>query len=228
MAENEFVKMHYADQIQALTWLIEERFHRLPLESQKLLRFGGGTALAMYYFQHRLSFDVDLFATDQQVLDFFRPKIWLDESRYFNTDEYIDEHNHVGFLSHNNIRVDILASSSYQDGYIDQTKNYFPINIVVESIEDIIAKKIVFRNKLNKTRDIIDIAIALEHDQELFSQLISKEFVNREHLSVLAHSIEGLEKSKFEMEIEIVAPFEKYIQIAQNAPEMVLDGIKKL
>ncbi len=71
----DFIKENYSYQIQAL-----EQFYPVIKSaiSQGVLpygiRFGGGTALAMYYFQHRLSFDIDLFLTNQQYLSFFSPK----------------------------------------------------------------------------------------------------------------------------------------------------------
>ena len=64
----DFIREHYGEQINAFKWLIEERFGYLPNQNSSLLRFGGGTALAIYYFQHRKSFDIDLFAIDQQCL----------------------------------------------------------------------------------------------------------------------------------------------------------------
>lgn len=228
MDKIDFVRKHYSDQIQALNWLIEERFGVLPKEGHSLLRFGGGTALAMYYFQHRLSFDIDLFAVDQQVLDFFRPKTWLEESRFFNTEEYTDQNNHVGFLTNNGIKVDILTSSSYSNGLLDQTKNYFPIDIVVESIEDIIAKKIVFRNMQNKTRDIIDIAIALDHNPALFSGLLLNSYVEKEHLETLKRSVYEIDRARYEAEFAIVEPFDNFKNIASNAPEIIIAKLDTL
>ncbi|MDY0120565.1 MAG: hypothetical protein RBR54_01375 [Sulfurimonas sp.] len=31
----------------------------------------------MYYFQHRLSFDIDLFVTDVQILNYLSPKHFI-------------------------------------------------------------------------------------------------------------------------------------------------------
>ena len=60
----EFIKEHYSEQIDALNHFIEDAYQFLPNQDHSLIRFGGGTALAIYYFQHRLSFDIDLFVTD--------------------------------------------------------------------------------------------------------------------------------------------------------------------
>lgn len=224
-----FVRTHYADQIQAFNWLIEERFGVLPASNSALLRFGGGTALAMYYFQHRLSFDIDLFATDAQVLGYFSPKVWLEESRYFKSNDYIEQADHIGILSHNNIKVDILISSNFsRNPHIDSSRDFFSTDIYVEDIKDIIAKKIVFRNDQNKTRDIIDIAVSLSNDGSLLSDLLKTEAVTIEHLAKLNASLKRLDSEKFFAEVDIVEPFKAYRDISINAPEIVLDEINKI
>jgi hypothetical protein len=226
MGKLEFVKEHYADQIQAFNWLIEERFGALPNTDSSLLRFGGGTALAMYHFQHRLSFDIDLFAVDAQVLGYFSPKVWLEESRYFKSDDYIDQSNHVGFLSHNGIKVDILISTNLSENYfIDASREIFPVDVYVEDIKDILAKKIVFRSGQNKTRDIIDIAISVSHDKMIISDMVQSNLIKLEDLLILKGSLEKLNRDKFVYEIDIVAPFSEYRDIAETAPEIIKDSI---
>ena len=59
-----FILATYAKQIKALNDLIQECKVLLPNNDLSLIRFGGGTALAIYHFQHRKSFDIDLFVTD--------------------------------------------------------------------------------------------------------------------------------------------------------------------
>jgi hypothetical protein len=74
----DFIKKHYSDQIEALISFYQETSMKsMPKGS---IKFGGGTALAMYYFQHRLSFDIDLFVNDIQYMDYLRPKMWIEET----------------------------------------------------------------------------------------------------------------------------------------------------
>lgn len=135
-----FIQNYYSEQIIALELFLNETGAKsIPNEK---LKFGGGTALAIYYFQHRLSFDIDLFVEDIQYLDFIRPKLWIEESSHFNPSEYIDQHNHIGLITSNDIKVDILPDSNSTEGFIDNTKEIFPFDIYIESIENILAKKI--------------------------------------------------------------------------------------
>lgn len=55
---------------------------------------------------------------------------------------------------------------------IDNSKKLVDFDLYIEDITDIIAKKITFRKKDNKTRDIIDIAICLKSNPNLFNELI--------------------------------------------------------
>lgn len=229
MDKLDFIREQYGEQIKAFRWLIEERFRYLPNQNSSLLRFGGGTALAIYYFQHRKSFDIDLFAIDQQVLNYLSPKTWIEESRHFNTSEYIDQAHHVGLLSNNNIKVDILVSADFiEPPLIDASRELFPIDIYVESISDIIAKKIVFRNTQNKTRDIIDIAVVLSKDPNILASMVQKGAVSVENIKTLQNAIKGLNREKYVYETEIVEPFAHYLDIVKTAPEIILEECSRL
>jgi len=122
-----FIKEHYAEQIHALNSFIEDAYKFLPNKDYSTIRFGGGTALAIYYFQHRLSFDIDLFVTDIQILNYLSPKHWIDETDKFNTSKYIDLSNHIRVLEKkNNIKVDVLVSQSASSNYfLDDSKDIF-------------------------------------------------------------------------------------------------------
>ena len=219
----EFIQEHYSEQIDALNRFIEDAYQFLPNQDYSLIRFGGGTALAIYYFQHRLSFDIDLFVTDLQVLNYLSPKHWIDETTNFNNSKYIDLSNHIRVLEKkNNIKVDVLVTQDASTDYLlDNSKTIFSSDVYVESIEDIIAKKIVYRRNDNLTRDIIDIAIAINHADNILEKLLVAEKINKVDIQDLYDSLQRLDRKTFDEEIEIVAPFEKYIDDARNAPEII-------
>lgn len=74
----EFIHENYVEQIKALELFFKDAFSSTI--DRNVIKFGGGTALSIYYFQHRLSFDIDLFLTDQQYLSYFSPKHWIEET----------------------------------------------------------------------------------------------------------------------------------------------------
>jgi len=232
MKNIKFIEEHYLEQIDALNSFIKDVYCYLPNQDHSLIRFGGGTALAIYYFQHRLSFDIDLFVTDIQILNYLSPKHWIDETDNFNSSKYIDLSNHIRVLDKkNNIKVDVLVSqlwASSSDFLIDDSKSIFNSTVYVESIEDIIAKKIVYRRNDNLTRDIIDIAISIKYADNILKKLYINEKINKEDIQGLYDSIMSLDRETFDEEIEIVAPFEQYINDAKNAPEIICETCREL
>ena len=219
----DFIREHYQDQVKAYNAFIKEAYPYLPDKNNSFIRFGGGTALAIYYFQHRLSFDIDLFVTDIQVLNYLSPKHWIEETNLFNSSSYIDLSNHIRVLhKENNIKIDVLVAQGASKGYlVDDSKKIFDTIIYVESIEDIIAKKIVYRRNDNLTRDIIDIAISIKYADNILQKLYDLEKINKNDVQELYNSLLGLDLNTFREEVEIVQPFEKYLDDAFNAPEII-------
>lgn len=222
----EFIKESYQDQITALELFFKDAFAKtLPKD---IIKFGGGTALSIYYFQHRLSFDIDLFLIDQQYLSYFSPKHWIEDTSNFNGSQYIDIHNHIGVVSANNIKVDILVDSSSDTVLIDDTKTIFPFDIRVESIEDILAKKIVFRKKDNKARDIFDIAVAIQNDENILHNLLKNKRVTDEDLQIFQTALESINMQKYKTTIDLIEPINEYLSLADEAPDFILSSLKNL
>lgn len=125
--------------------------------------------------------------------------------------------------------MDVLVSQNSSSDYLlDDSKEIFNSDVYVESIEDIIAKKIVYRRNDNLTRDIIDIAIAIKLNDGIFDRMLESGLINEQDLSELKNSLESLDTETFLEEIEIVAPFENYMNDAINAPEIIISECNKL
>lgn len=218
-----FIHKNYSEQIKALELFFKEtNTNSIPISK---IKFGGGTALSIYYFQHRLSFDIDLFVEDGQYLDFLRPKLWIEESSNFNANEYIDQYNHIGLVTSNDIKVDILTDMNSTEYFIDDTKKIFPFDIYIESIENILAKKITFRKTDNKARDIFDLATAISKDKFIIQNMLKSDKIMMDDILILQKSIENLNHKKYMIEIEIVEPFEEFKTIAKNAQHIILENI---
>lgn len=225
---HQFILETYTKQIKALNDLVGECKRLLPNNDLSFLRFGGGTALAIYYFQHRKSFDIDLFVTDPQLLNYLSPKHWIDDSSTFNTAKYIDLANHIRLLTKENIKIDILVSQDFiSHPIIDNSQAFFDETIYVESLEDILAKKIVYRKDQNKSRDIIDLSVALYHDEFIFEKLLKYEAVSLQDLRDLHNALQRLDCQRYLDEIDLVEPIQYYLEVAKNAPNTIMQGLKK-
>ena len=98
MLDTDFIRERYSPQIDALNQFIKDAYPLLPNNDSSYIRFGGGTALAIYYFQHRRSYDIDLFVTDAQIMNYLSPKHWLEDTEMFNRDSYKDMPDHIRVL----------------------------------------------------------------------------------------------------------------------------------
>lgn len=224
-----FILETYAKQIKALNDLISECRKLLPNNDLSFIRFGGGTALAIYHFQHRKSFDIDLFVTDPQILSYLSPKHWLEDSRLFHTAKYIDLANHIRLLTKENIKIDILVSQDFiGHPIIDDSHAFFHENIYVESLEDILAKKIVYRKDQNKSRDIIDLSVALHHDIAIFERLLGSGAVTIQDLRDLHKALSRLDTQRYLDEIDLVEPIKFYREIAKQAPASIKQVLIKI
>lgn len=214
---------NYSEQIEAIQTIspiLKMLQYHIPRQE---FRFGGGTALAIYYFQHRLSFDLDFFVGDCQYLDYIRPKLWIDDYPNFSS-EYIDQAHHIG-VSTKNTKIDFLYCSFYGEPIFDESREIFACDFYIESIEDIVAKKITFRKKENKTRDIIDIAIALHHSPCLFEKLLDLGAIELQDLEVLLEKISTLNLEKYHQQVQIIQPTQKYKQIINEAPKFLCQSL---
>lgn len=222
----DFANKAYKNQIEAL-----QQFYTTAIclaikngMPQDGIVFGGGTALAIYYFQHRPSFDIDLFVRDRQFIDFLSPKHWIDDSQNFKN-SYIDLAHHIRIHSQNNTKIDILVDEQNSDFTIDNSKKIFDFDVNIESLESIISKKIIHRGNQNKTRDIFDITVALENEPRIFEKMLSHNRLDEKHLLGLQNSLQTINSEKYNDGIEALSPFENYRHIAKNAKEKILEKL---
>ena len=202
--------------------------HSLNHFRKRLLNLVVGQHFLSTISNYRLSFDIDLFLIDQQYLSYFSPKRWIEDTNNFNGSQYIDSHNHIGVVSANDIKVDILVDSSSDSILIDDTKTIFPFDIRIESIEDILAKKIVFRKKDNKARDIFDIAVALKKDNDILNDLLKNARVTKEDLQIFKTSLESINMQKYKTAIDLIEPIGEYLTLADEAPDFILAFLKRI
>ena len=225
---------NFKQQIDALNTV----YHNLlrPIEKQismsKWWLFGGGTALSIFHFQHRVSFDLDIFITESQIFDFLDPKWFIDETDLFDNSNYrfdaLKKHLQLR-TKKSNIKVDFLLNESI----IKQPKQNMILELdyklYYETIEDIIAKKIKWRKKDNIARDIFDIAMSISHDKDILQKLIHSRFINYNDIEILAQSLKTLNAKEYKIEIEKIKPQTKeYEMIAKNADKIILSSIKDI
>jgi len=137
---------------------------------------GGGTALAAYYWNHRYSTDIDIFThSEVDISLLFRPSKWDKNFKKIMQElGYTESKIHpiyTEFALKENFKMQFLSTA-------DKTKNPYKLvklwdmDILLESVEEIIAKKIYFRAYKGNARDLFDIAIAIHKDPSILNKLL--------------------------------------------------------
>jgi len=198
------------------------------LKSKDLLdvaALGGGTALSAYYWNHRYSTDIDIFVhSKQDITLLLRPKEWS-----VNFLQMLEKLGYNGDCKVHPVYTEIVIKDSYKIQFFsveDKTRNpYHRVDlwgekIQIESVEEIIAKKIFYRAHKGNARDLFDIAIAIHKKPSLFSDLlIPMEKFKELFATVSKIKHNGELQKEYIAEIKLMNPNEKYLALAMNTIE---------
>jgi len=144
-------------QIAALKIAWREILHRIP---PNIWSWGGGKVLALYYFNHRFSFDIDIFVRDPQYFSFLSPKWYIDETDAFDAD-YSERADHIALKTAGGIKVDLILAPILIDDSSPNTLLDTGFQFHVDTVREIITAKLKYRRNDNNARDIFDIAVAV-------------------------------------------------------------------
>ena len=206
-----------------------------PIEEKSTLKnwwvFGGGTALSIFHFNHRKSFDIDIFVTEAQLFDFLNPKWFIDETTLFNDKDYrFDGSNHhLALKTKDDIKVDFLLNEVVINMPIKNAILDLDFDLHYESVEDIIAKKVKWRKEDNLARDIFDLAVALTKDRNILQSLLNSRFISFDDLEKLTNALDDLNTTQYKLEIDKIEPqTDEYMKIAMKGKDIIQASIKEI
>lgn len=137
---------------------------------------GGGTVL-MFYYGHRKSKDIDIFVPDPQFLGYVNPRLGGRGEEV--TTDYMDGTEFVKlFLPEG--EIDFVASSTLTENPFEEHE-VLGRKILLETPIEIIAKKLWYRGDRATPRDLLDLALVIEHH---YSEII-------DHSDVFVKNIEA-------------------------------------
>jgi hypothetical protein len=152
---------------------------------------GGGTVL-MFRFEHRLSKDIDFFLRDVQWLGFLSPR--LNEAIAAMIDGYEEQANSVKLIFPAG-DIDFVAAGAVTNAEPTDKLEFHGYSFPLESTEEILAKKLLYRPASFKPRDVFDLAVAIEKDPKAAARAVTatssrREVLSRrlEHLAQLGHA----------------------------------------
>lgn len=207
--------------------------------------FGGGTALSAYYWQHRFSTDIDMFIHTQgkeKPLDLIRPLLRDSEIKKqlkaIGYDDSLKESG-ISFPGHY-LEVSINAHEKIQffesRGYTSTPYILSTVlgqTILIESVDEIIAKKIFYRADKANARDIFDIALAVHKDPMSIKRILDGSRVKLSHIETLIKALERVigdsaAQELYEIDITMMNPTKIYFKLALKAPIYLFDYLYTL
>ena len=169
---------------------------------------GGGTALSMLYYRHRLSYDIDIFIESfgeiQRILD-HQEEIAANLGIYRNV--ILSSPTGVTFVlddEAHGLKLDFIYSPALTSKPFVQHDVFDHDNITVQTPLEIVAKKLKFREKVT-IRDFVDYAIAEEKDG-LLSKLKTENVVDMERYFDLIEKFDSISKTLFDEELRWLIP----------------------
>lgn len=187
---------------------------------------GGGTALSAYYWEHRYSTDIDLFIDNSNTLNDIRTYF---SSLHVKYDIRFPGH-YVEIHLNSNEKIQFFETSPCTNAPRICTNLWGFENIYIESVEEILAKKIRFRGDKGNTRDIFDIALGISKNPSLIQEAVACGAFSGANLSTLKKTLEAIVTSKdlmqiYKMEIDFIDPAPQYKELAFNAPKLLLETL---
>jgi hypothetical protein len=189
--------------------------------------FGGGTLLSVAYYQHRMSYDIDIFTEDFSFIQNL-----IDNKLLIAQSLGIDEHSieaspsAITFILSNHgagLKLDFL----YGDAITDTPYNYIDVlnqkNLKVQTPQEVIARKIKYRDILT-VRDFVDFAFVQDKQnmmKELQKQSIDNVDIER-YIDIVEQFV-NMPKEFLEAELKLLdTSFELTYTILENSIKSII------
>lgn len=194
---------------------------------------GGGTALSAFYWKHRYSTDIDIFIFEKQsyiqnIREALSNPVVIDSLQsigYQGNFKYPG--NYLEIEIDDDKKIQFFERAHHRENAFIQD-SIWGIKSNIECIDEIIYKKIYFRGEKCNTRDLFDIAIAINKNPSLFKSIIqAKEgFKNNlvSFLTALSRLVQDENSlNEYKNEISYISPAPQYKEIASTAPQYLAD-----
>lgn len=200
----------------------------------KVSTLGGGTALASYYWNHRYSTDIDIFIYDKvDKKHLLKESNWSEKVKTLMTTIGYEGN----FRSHP-IYSEIVIDEDCKIQIFDVVKKshnpYQKVNLwghelLIDTVEEIIAKKIYYRANKGNSRDLFDIAIAFHKEPDI----LIKTLLTKDKVITLFETVSNIYSSKslkdlYLKEIEQMNPNSEYEFLANNTIEYLYNLLENI
>jgi len=195
---------------------------------------GGGTALASYYWNHRYSTDIDIFIyaeVDKKHL--LKESNWSEKVK-----TSMQKIGYKGNFRSHPIYSEIVINEDSKIQIFDVVKKsknaYQKVNLwghelLIDTVEEIIAKKIHYRADKGNSRDLFDIAIAFHKEPDILTKTILKKEKIISLFTTVANIYKNEElKNLYLEEIKQMNPNKQYEFLALNSIEYLYNLLENI
>jgi hypothetical protein len=161
---------------------------------------GGGTVL-MFRFDHRLSKDIDFFTYDLQLVSLMTPR--LNDTTARMVTDYVEQANGIKLmLPHGDI--DFVAARAVTGAQAVERLEFMGRTFLLEATEEILAKKLFYRAARFQTRDVFDLAAAIEFDPPSAIRAVRAAASKAAILERRLDELDGVSREKLERDILVL------------------------
>lgn len=178
----------------------------------------------MLQIDHRESHDIDIFLVDPQLLSFLDPKL-RDFEFEIRPADYTGDGSRFLKLAFDEIgEIDFLVGHA-MTGTPTTRQMVEGVEVDLETVAEIITKKIHYRGASIKPRDIFDIAAAARHDRETIVEALK---AYRNDVASTLAAIERLKPDFVNAAVAELAIKDPYKPLARTALEDARDLLRSV
>lgn len=169
--------------------------------------FGGGTVL-MFRFEHRLSKDIDFFLNDVQWLSFLTPR--LNDAIAAMVEGYEEQANSIKLILPAG-DIDFVAAGAVTDAKPIEKLDFQGYSFPLETTEEILAKKLLYRPESFKPRDVFDLAVAVEMDPKSAARAVVASASKHDVLTLRLEHLSRLGEAELGRDIWPIGDFSRIL-----------------
>ena len=183
--------------------------------------FGGGTALSCYYYNHRMSYDIDIFTEDrssvQKLIDY---KETICEGFGISVEDTEVSNSGITFILsdiEHQLKLDFVESSYLTSEPFVTDEVLGLKNIKIQTPLEIIAKKVKHRKNIT-IRDYVDFAF-VEKQHNIISKIKKENIVDLERFIDIYKQFISITDEDFNNHLEYLKP--RFMQCKNDIKEII-------
>lgn len=173
--------------------------------------FGGGTALSCLHYEHRMSYDIDIFLEDySEIQILINAHSQIAKGLGIDIEHVSMSTTGITFIidtEEGGLKLDFVCSQPLTSKPYTVGEVFCFHNIKVQTPLEIIARKLKFREKAT-IRDFVDYALVEKTDQ-LLTKLKSENIVDIDRFFDVIEKFNNFDDTVFNIELEYLMPYDK-------------------